>query len=220
MLAALASEDRALLRPLLETRTFKPHERMFDGGDKADRIYFPLNCVVSLVIDFEDGTSYQCGMVGCEGVLGLGSAMSGQPVYARHMVQVEGEAAALPAQAFLAAYARSPSLRKTCSVYRDLFTAQLLQSVACNTGHSAEARFARWLLMLGDRLTTAEIPMTQEFVAQMLGISRPTVTLLAGSFQDAGLIRHRRGVITLLDPQAMREIACPCYEAIRRVYED
>lgn len=199
--------------PLAEKRV------LFEPGDPITHIYFPHTGVVSLLILSESGSALEAATIGREGVVGLGGLMSGDVSFTRQVVQLPGTATQIARKAFLDALEQSPVLRKVFAAHSDAFAAQILQSVACNASHTAEERLARWLLTCLDRIDTEGMALTQEFIAAMLGVRRPTVSLVACTLQAAGLIAYRRGNIKVLDRAGLQEVACPCYGIIKRNYE-
>ena len=157
--------------------------------------------------------------VGNEGAVGAGALLDDNTATGRYLVQLPGSALAIEPAKLRIALEESPSLRALLAAYARAFVGQVMQSVACNAVHSAEERCARWLLMTHDRSGGDTFALTQEFLAQMLGVHRPTVTIVARTLQRAGLIRYSRGSITVLDRAGLEEAACECYHLIRRRYE-
>jgi CRP-like cAMP-binding protein len=175
--------------------------------------------VVSIVCEFADGTVAEMASVGREGVIGAGALSDGDAAIARYEVQFSGRALAIDEGFFRKAAQTHPGLRAVCFEYLQAFHGQVLQSVACNSVHSLEERYARWLLTTHDRLPGDTFPLTQEILAGVLGVHRPTVSLAARKLQNAGLIRYNRGEITLLDREGLENVACDCYRIICDHYE-
>jgi CRP-like cAMP-binding protein len=192
---------------------------LYEPGDPITHIYFPHTSVVSLIVLSENGSAVEAATIGREGVVGLGGLVSGDVSFSRQVVQLAGTAAQIARKPFLEVLDGSPDLRKLFAAHSDVFAAQILQSVACNASHTAEERLARWLLTCLDRVDADQMALTQEFIAAMLGVRRPTVSLVACTLQAAGLISYRRGQIKVLDRSGLEEVACPCYRIIRRNYE-
>lgn len=182
-------------------------------------MYFPRKGVVSLVSVFESGESAEMATVGREGMVSASAFLGAEQACARQVVQVPGSAFAMELAALRRLAERLPALNSLLTRYACAFLAEALQSVACNSLHSVEGRCARWLLTMHDRSGSDSFALTQEYLAEMLSVSRPTVNLAARRLQRAGLIRYRRGVITLLDRAGLESSACECYRLIRSRYE-
>ncbi len=219
LLAALSPEEAAKLRPHLETVPLPHGKVLFDPDEPFTRVYFPEDGVVSLVAVFEDGTTSEMATVGREGVVGFSALLDKDTAVGRHLVEVPGSALSMPFSRFRGVLRQSEPLRALCAAHARAFLAQVLQTVACNGVHTVEERCARWLLMTHDRSGGDTFALTQEFLAQMLGVHRPTVTLVARSLQGAGLIHYSRGAITVVDRRRLEEASCECYGIIRRQYE-
>jgi CRP-like cAMP-binding protein len=219
VISRLPASERALVAPALEAIELGRDDVLFAAGAKMDRVYFPATCVVALVVELPDGRSIECGTVGYEGVAGVGGVLAGELSFALQRVQVAGAAHSMRRKAFLKAQETCPRLRTLVSTYHDAFVAQLLQSTACLAAHRAEERLARWLLELVDRTDDPELTLTHDVLALMVGASRPTVTLLLGSFEEARLIRARRGRIAIIDRPGLERVSCACYEQTREVYK-
>lgn len=192
---------------------------LYDPGDKIDTVYFPLDCVISLMTLMESGAAIESATVGREGGVGLLAAISPRHSLSRAIVQVPGRCARVGVGPISEVCARSPALRSVIERHNDALFGHAIQSVACNALHSVEARFCRWLLSCRDRIDCDTISLTQEFLADMLGVQRTTVTAVAGALQARGLIRYRRGVVDILDRPGIEAMACECYGAVRRTYK-
>ena len=200
----------ALAMPLnLEIKTV-----LFEPGQPLDSVYFPLNGVISLVTPLEDGSIVQVATIGNEGVVGV-PLIAGGTLAVRAICQVRGSGLRVPAATFLAELAENDWLRAVVDRYVPALFGQIAQAAACNRLHSNEERLSRWLLMSHDRVGLDEFDITHEFLGQMLGSRRATVTLSAGILQAAGLIRYHRGRLTILDREGLEEVACECYEVIK-----
>jgi len=219
LLASLAPDDYALLAGHLSQVELEKGRLLYDPGDKVDTVYFPLDCVISLMTLMESGAAIESATVGREGGVGLLAAISPRHSLSRAIVQVPGRCARVGVGPIAEVCARSPSLRSIIERHNDALFAHAIQSVACNALHSVEARFCRWLLSCRDRIDTDTISLTQEFLADMLGVQRTTVTAVAGALQAKGLIRYRRGVVDILDRPGIEAMACECYGAVRRTYK-
>jgi CRP-like cAMP-binding protein len=218
LLLGLVPEELRRLRPYLEPVRLVVHKVLFEANQPLTRVYFIEAGVISMVSVFEDGTTAEMATVGREGVVPVGSLFGGKTALGYCVVQVQGSALAMDSARFSTALAESPKLRAACGAYAQAFFAQLLQNVACNAAHTVEERCARWLLTSHDR-SGDTFPLTHEVLAEMLGVRRSTVTLVARAFQNAGLIQYRRGILSVLDRAGLEAAACECYRVIRNRYE-
>jgi CRP-like cAMP-binding protein len=219
VLLSLDPADLKSLTPHLKSMVFEQGKVLFDQGQNIDHFYFPDAGLISLVCSVEDGGTVELGAVGHEGLVGssLADGTGQSPLQA--IVQVAGRGARIPAAQFRAAMEKSASLRKLVEHQNEALMAQIVRTVACNAMHPAEGRLSRWLLMVHDRVQGDTLRLTQEFLGQMLGVQRTTVTLIARALQNAGLIKYRRGRIDVLDREALEEAACDCYEISRKHFE-
>jgi CRP-like cAMP-binding protein len=186
-------------------------------GDEVGGIHFPLGGMISLVVVMRNGKAIETATVGREGVV---SAMAGLGIYHSHVravVQVAHSAFKIPAASFRKLVAASPQMRDMCVDYNETLLVQARHTAACNSLHPIEARFCRWLLQTGDRVGHAKITLTQEFLSEMLGVRRTSVTDVAGRIADAGVISYSRGVISILDRPRLEEMSCECYETLREL---
>ena len=215
LLAALPAPDRALLEPHAVVVDLRRHEVLFEPGDDIVMTHFPgAGTMVSLVVPMEDGRTVEAATIGREGAVG-GIVSSGhKPAFARGIVQIEGPAVCIETVRLEDAKQRSPRLRDLFARYSDALLAQVLQSVACNALHTLESRCARWLLTTQDRVGSNELMLTQEFLAEMLGVQRTTVTGVAQSLQAKGYLNYRRGRVTILNRAGLERIACECYKSV------
>lgn len=220
LLAALAPRDRERLTPHLKEVNLERGRVLFEAGERIDHVYFPTGGIVSLVSLQEDGGSVETGAVGCEGMVAVGCLLGDRTSYNRALVQIPGTAQVLPVSVFVELWQDSASFRATIMAYNHAFAALVFQSVACNISHSAEVRLARWILMCIDRCGDGEtVALTHEYLADMLGVGRPTITVVARTLQAAGLIRYSRGVITVLDRPGLEAASCECYWKVRQTFE-
>lgn len=215
VLAALpAGEARRLARHLadvsLDLKTI-----LFEPGEAIGAVYFPLDGVISLVTPLEDGAIVEVATVGNEGVVGV-PLVPGGSLAVRAISQVPGRALRIEANAFLTEMARRGPLFEVVQNYTSALFGQIAQAAACNRLHSNEERLSRWLLMSHDRVGVDEFAITHEFLGQMLGSRRATVTLSAGILQAAGLIRYQRGHVTILDRRGLEGVSCECYAVIKK----
>jgi CRP-like cAMP-binding protein len=215
-LATLPPHDFSLLAPHLHRIPLERGVMLHDVGEDIEHVYFPHTGMVSLVAVMQSGATVETATIGRAGVIGGSAGLGARSTIARAIVQLPGTAAWISASQFHAAAAQSPATRDLIVRYNDVLLAQVQQSVACNALHGLEARLCRWLLQTHDCIDGNVIPLTQEFLGQMLGVRRTTVTIAARLLQSAGLIRYRRGHIQILDRAALEDISCECYGMIRQ----
>jgi len=215
-LASLPPHDFSLLAPHLRPLALERGAMLHDVGEQIERVYFPHTGMVSLVAVMRSGATVETATVGRAGVIGASAGLGASTTLGRAVVQLPGTAAWLSAPHFQAAAVQSQAIRDLIVRYNDLLLSQVQQSVACNALHALEARLCRWLLQTHDCTDGNIIPLTQEFLGQMLGVRRTTVTIAARLLQGAGLIRYRRGHIQILDRAALEEMACECYGVVRQ----
>lgn len=217
LLAALKPADRAHLEPHLQLAELAYGDVLFEPGDDVTQTHFPLPGVMaSLVILMSDGRSAETATVGCEGAIGGIVSAGHKPAFARATVQLAGPALRVETARLEEVKSRSASLRDLFSRYADALLAQVLQSVACNALHTMEGRLCRWLLSTQARVGGDELALTQETLAEMLGVHRATLIRVARPLQDRGLIRYRRGRIKFIDQQGLEEAACECHTTVAR----
>jgi len=219
LLSVLPSEDRGFLTPHLSTVDLEKGRLLYDPGDLIDHVYFPTDCVISLMTLMENGAAIESATIGREGALGLMAAVAPRQSLSRAIVQAPGSALRIASGPLHDIWRRSAALKDLVDRHNEALFGHAIQSVACNALHAVEARFCRWLLSCRDRLDTNTVSLTQEFLADMLGVQRTTVTAVAGSLQTKGLIRYRRGVVDILDRAGLEAMTCECYGAVRRGYE-
>jgi len=214
VLGALPSAEAQRLVHLLTPLSLEIKTVLFEPGQPIDAVHFPLDGVISLVTPLEDGAIVEVATVGNEGVVGVPLVLGGS-LAVRAISQVPGRALRMEAQAFLAELGRRGALYEVVQNYTSALFGQIAQAAACNRLHSNEERLSRWLLMSHDRVGVDEFAITHEFLGQMLGSRRATVTLSAGILQAAGLIRYQRGHVTIVDRQGLEGVACECYAVIK-----
>jgi len=203
----------------LEPVDCKLHQMLADAGDPIRHVFFPEDCVVSLVGNLNDGASPELATIGREGLTGAVTAVGSQEAYSQWLVQVAGTALRCPATKFEAMFERNRKFRQVIVCYLDALLSQTLQSVACNALHPVEARCARWILMMDDRSDGDHVPLTQEFLGQMLAVHRSTVAITMSALQRAGYIETRRAMIRISDRSGLRNAACECYGLVRDRFE-
>ncbi|HEY8031978.1 MAG TPA: Crp/Fnr family transcriptional regulator [Methylocella sp.] len=214
LLAALTSADHTLLAPHLKDLSFELGSLLQEAGEPVERIYFPHQGMVSLLAVMSDGQGIETATVGSEGVVGALSGFGVRRGFARAIVQAPLVASRISSLQFKAAVQKSETLRNLMASYTEVLLAQVQQTAACNALHPAESRLARWLLQTRDRIDTDVLPLTQEFLSQMLAVRRTTVTLVARKLEQAGFIQHRRGRIVIIDHEGLKGVACECYGII------
>jgi CRP-like cAMP-binding protein len=219
LLEALPAEDYAHIAPHLTQVDLERGRLLYDPGDLIEQVYFPHDGVISLMTLMENGAAIESTTIGPEGALGLMAAVAPRQSLSRAIVQTPLHAARIGSERLHEAWAKSPRLRDLVDRHTEALYGHAIQSVACNALHSVEARFCRWLLTCHDRISTDTIALTQEFLADMLGVQRTTVTAVARSLQDKGVIRYRRGVVDIVDRQALQGLTCECYGVIRDTYK-
>jgi CRP-like cAMP-binding protein len=214
LLSCLTAPDLALLSPALKRVALKQGSVLHEPDSSIETVYFPLSGAVSFLAVMKGGEAVELASVGREGAVGLSAHSGFWRARSRAIVQVPGLAKAIPSHVLRTAIGKSEHIRDLMVRYMETFLAQSQQLAACNALHSVEERLARWLLQLSDRIGTAELPVTQELISQMLGVRRTTVTLVAQKLQHDGLLRYRRARITIVNPAALHALACECYEAL------
>jgi len=214
LLAALPREHFALLAPHLTTATYPQNLVLLETGDEVDQIYFPHNGMLSLLAVMRDGKAIETATVGREGVVG---AMAGLGLYrsmVRVVVQLPMTTTKISSTSFRKVVAGSEPLRNMCIHYNEVLLTQARITAACNALHPVEARFARWLLQSADRAGSDVVGLTQELLAEMLGVRRTSVTEVAGKLQSEGIISYSRGVIKIVDRHALERVSCECYQTL------
>ena len=219
ILDAMSAADFEVLKPHLRPVRLDHQRILYDAGDDVAMVYFPLTCVISLVVPLSTGQNVETAMVGRDGVVGASSALDGKLSLNRAVVQLAGDAVECRVQAFETAAHQSRALIATIMRHEQTVFAQAQQSTACLAAHDTQARLCRWLLRARDLAASDTLPFTQEFLAEMLGVNRTSVSPIAHALQQAGMIRYVRGRIEILNVEGLRESACECYDATRLNYE-
>jgi CRP-like cAMP-binding protein len=221
LLEALPEQDIARLDGQLRRRSVEKRAGLQEPGQPIREVHFPIDAVVSILTRMEEGPSVEIATIGNEGFVGVIVAWGGGEMNPREVatVQVPGEIWSMDAGAFRAELERREALATMAARYTQAFFSQVSQQVACNGLHSVEQRCARWLLLTHDRVGVDEFPMTHEFLAQMLGVRRATVTVTAGILQKAGFVEFSRGRVAVVDRAGLEGAACECYGVTREVYD-
>jgi CRP-like cAMP-binding protein len=219
LLARLPADEFHAVQARLTTTQLTSKQSVAEPGQPITWVYFPHDAVLSMSTIDAGGGSVEVGSVGCEGMAGLPILLGTDRSTGRLVVQIGGEADRMDASALRQESARLPELRRLLLLYVQAFFTQVAQSTACNRLHSAERRLARWLLICRDRLGRDDLPITHETIAHMLGVRRATVTEAAGDLQQHGLIRYRRGVVTILRRERLEAAACECYRIVRAEFD-
>jgi CRP-like cAMP-binding protein len=219
LLAALRPPELMLLEPHMKETPLEQGAMLQEQGEPIERVFFPNSGMISLVAVMRHGNAVETATVGREGAIGAMSGLGPRHAFTRAVVQMAGTAFQIATTKFQSIVEQSTAIRDIVVRHNEVLLAQVQQSAACNALHEAEARFCRWLLQSRDRSDSDIVPITQEFLAQMLGVRRTTVTLVAQSLQDKGLLRYRRGRIEILDRDGLEARACECYEVVRREIE-
>jgi len=215
LLAALPREEYQRLVPELHPVTFSLGDVVYESGARLDYIYFPTTSVVSLLYMMEDGSVAEAGLAGNDGVVGVALFLGGDTTPNRAVVQLAGRAIRMKAKALQWEFRRGGALQQLLLRYTQALITQISQTAACNRLHSVEQRLCRWLLLCHDRAESNELLMTQEFISNMLGGRRESVTVAAGRLQDAGLIHYIRGRIKILDRKGLEAAVCECYGFVK-----
>jgi CRP-like cAMP-binding protein len=214
ILVGLPAPDRARLVSALQPVTFALGDVLCEPGERMDYIHFPTTSVVSLLYTMENGATAEMGLAGNDGAVGVPLFLGGDTAPNRAVVVVAGGAFRMRAKVLREEFALGGAFQGSLLRYTQALITQVSQTAVCNRLHAVEQRLSRWLLMCHDRVDTNELQMTQEFISNMLGGRRETVTVAAGRLQDAGLIRYARGHITIVDRQGLEGIVCECYPTV------
>ncbi len=215
LLAALSSAELERMSAHLEAVDMPLGEVVYESGRNIDYVYFPTTCIVSLLYVLENGASAEIAVVGHEGLVGISIFMGGETTPSRAVVQSAGGAYRQRAQVIKDEFKRGGGMQHLMLRYTQSLITQMAQTAVCNRHHSVDQQLCRWLLLSIDRLSQPEITMTQELIANMLGVRREGVTEAAGKLQKAGVISYQRGHIKVLDRKKLEARSCECYEVVR-----
>ena len=215
LLNSLPAADFAVLRPHLKSVDLVQGDILFDIGDPIHQVYFPLSGIVSLVVSLATGETIESAMIGRESVVGGSAGLNGNVSVCKAVVQIAGSASVMDADWLRRLAGTSAASRAALFRHEQLILVQAQQSAACNATHTVEARLARWLLRSRDLQGSDDLVLTQEFLGQMLGVRRTSVSVVANTFQQAGFIRYSRGHIRILNLEGLRETTCECYQSVK-----
>ncbi len=219
LLAALPAAEFARLLPHLELVPMPLGEALYESGGRLQHVYFPTTSIVSLLYVLANGASAEIAIVGNEGILGISLFMGGETTPSRAVVQSAGYGYRLTAHLLKREFNRAGPVLHLLLRYTQALITQMTQTAVCNRHHSVEQQLCRWLLLSLDRLQSPSLNMTQELIANMLGVRREGVTEAAGKLQRAGFIRYRRGRIDVLDRPGLERTACECYAVVKREFD-
>jgi CRP-like cAMP-binding protein len=216
LITVLSRDLQIRLLPRMEKITLPVKQLLYEPGQPLGHAYFPLSGVISLIITLKAGETVEVATIGNEGLLGTPLLLGTERSALKAVCQVSGQALKMRADNFKRSLEEHPEFNAVVRRYAQGLFDQIAQTTACNHVHSVQARMCRWLLMTHDRVGSDEFHLTQEFLAQMLGVRRPSVTVAAGLLQRAGLIRYQRGRIRIADRAGLEAGACECYETVRQ----
>ncbi len=219
LLAAIPPEERDRIEPDLVAVDLAYRQDLYERDQAIEHVYFPHGGVVSLINVLPDGASVEFGTVGNEGMAGIAALLGADSMPSKAFAQIPGAASRMAVGPFRAAQRENPAFHALLLRYTQALLNQIAQSAACNRIHPIEERCARWLLMTHDRVGARHFPLTQDFLAQMLGVRRPSVSVAAGMLQRAGMIRYTRGAMTILDRDALEAASCPCYGIVKAEFD-
>ena len=219
LLSLLPVADQQRLLADCDRVTLTQHQIVIESEESIEYAYFPIDCVISQLTLLSDGNVIESATIGNEGYVGLTSYLGSETSPLRYMVQVPGDAMRIPATKLRDWVKGVPRLQVLLGRYGDFLLSAASQTTACNRHHSVQQRCIRWLLRLHDRMPGDEFPLTQELLAQMLGVRRASVSIAAGILQGAGLIRYTYGRVLILDREGLEDAGCECADVIRRRYD-
>jgi CRP-like cAMP-binding protein len=219
LLASLPAKALAAVQARLKLVELTHGAVLAEAGSPTKRVYFPHSGVISLVVELSVGEMIETAMVGRDGVFNAASALDGKVSLNKGIVQLAGAASVMEVEQLRNLADEFKPFRERLIRHEQVLFAQSQQSAACNASHSVENRMCRWLLRMRDLADNDDLVLTQEFLAQMLGVRRPSVSIVANTLQKAGLVKYRRGHIRLLDVKGLREGSCECYGTVKAHYE-
>lgn len=216
LLAALSPEIQGRIFPYMEPVSMPLGEVVYESGDAMRHVYFPIDCIVSLLYVMADGGSAEISLVGNEGLVGVALYLGGESTPSRAVVQSAGSAVRLPRLRLKEEFNRHGEFLLLTLRYTQCLITQMAQTAVCNRHHTLDQQLCRWLLLSLDRLTSSTLTMTQELIANMLGVRREGVTEAAGKLQKLGVIQYSRGRITVIDRLKLETLSCECYSVVKR----
>ncbi|MDX1553823.1 MAG: Crp/Fnr family transcriptional regulator [Marinobacter sp.] len=216
LLAALPDSAKARIFPKLKLVEMNLGDVIYESGQPIEFVYFPTNCIISLLYVMINGSSAEISVVGNEGMAGIAVFMGGDSTPSRTVVQSKGFAYRMPSPELKEEFDNTPAVRGLTLRYTQALITQMSQTAVCNRHHSIDQQLCRWLLLSLDRLTDNHLTMTQELIANMLGVRREGVTEAAGKLQDLGIINYHRGHITVIDRPGLEALSCECYAVVKR----
>ena len=219
LLAALSSDDFERVSVRLKLVPLTLGDVLYESGTRQRAVYFPTTAIVSLLYMLADGASAEIAVVGNEGIIGVSLFMGGETTPSRAVVQSAGHAYRLPGKLLKEEFIRGDAMQHLLLRYTQALLTQMAQTAVCNRHHSLDQQLCRWLLLSLDRLIGNELVMTQELIANMLGVRREGVTEAAGNLQNAGLIKYSRGRITVLDRVGLEARTCECYAVVKKEFD-
>jgi CRP-like cAMP-binding protein len=219
LLASLSPAELKLLEPHLRPLELKQPHVLFEAGGSVSTVYFPYDAVISLVVTLSTGEMIEAAMVGRDGVVGASAALDGKISVSRAVVQIGGHGVSCDVDVLKRAAMQSATLHSLLIRHEQVVYAQAQQSAACNITHNIEERLARWLLRARDLSRSDTLPFTQEFLAEMLGVRRTSVSVVAHTLQRAGFLKYARGRIQITDVEGLRQSACECYYTVSKYYD-
>jgi CRP-like cAMP-binding protein len=219
LLALLSNSEYESILPQLVPVTLSLGEVLYEAGGRPEYVFFPTGAVISLLYTMEDGSTAEVGLTGNDGIVGIALFLGGDTTPNRAVAQVAGTAFKMKAKLLQEEFARGGSFQQLLLRYTQVLITQISQTAVCNRLHSVEKRLCRWLLLSRDRVDSNELQMTQEFISNMLGGRRESVTVAAARLQDRGLIQYSRGHITILDRSGLEATVCECYRIVRGEFD-
>jgi CRP-like cAMP-binding protein len=218
LLSQLGQDDFDRLQPFLKSTPFKQHSLLFEAEQEIQHVYFPAGGVVSLIVTLDSGEAVEAAMVGSDGVVGASAALDGRISLSRGVVQLAGDIVVCNIEGLRSAALQSPQLLSLLIRHEQTVYAQAQQSAACFATHHIQSRLCRWLLRARDLSGSDTLNFTQEYLADMLGVRRSSVTVVAHTLQAAGMIKYSRGKIQIVDVEALQDGTCECYGTVKRNY--
>lgn len=216
LLAALPARELERLKPYLKPATLSLGSVLHEPGEPMHSAYFPTDCIVSMLYEMENGESAEMAIIGNEGLVGVALVLGGESMMNRALVQSQGHAYRIDAEKLKEEFERHEDLYRLLLKYTQALLAQIAQTAVCNRHHSVVAQLCRWLLLSIDRLPGDNLTMTQQLIADMLGVRRATVTECAGKLQQHGLISYYRGAISVHDRAGLEAMCCECYAVVKK----